>query len=430
MVERRYLRLDGETLQAEVSAAPIIFDRKPAALSFFRDIGVRKRIEAEREALEQQLRQAQKMESVGRLAGGVAHDFNNHLTVINGYCDMLLGQLHADDPLREPLNEVRAAGERASALTRQLLAFSRKEMTEVGPLRLNEVVADAGRMLRRLIGEDIAILTRLEAEPDVVLADRGQMNQVLVNLAVNARDAMLDGGALTIETRSVDIDESEAVLDPDAMPGRYVVLAVSDTGSGMSAETQQKIFEPFFTTKNFGTGLGLATVYAIVRQNGGWIRVHSEPGQGSKFEVFLARVDSDAPAGFKEAHVAVRRGSETVLVVEDQPEVRRLTMVILERFGYHLLEASSGAEALDLLKRHSQVIDLMITDVVMPGMNGKELATRATELRPSLKVLYISGYTADAIGRQGVLDSGVAYLPKPFTATQLSTKIREVLEVG
>jgi two-component system, cell cycle sensor histidine kinase and response regulator CckA len=429
LAERRYIRLDGSILPAEVSAAPIVYDQRPSSLIFFRDIGVRKRIEAERAVLEHQLRQAQKMESMGRLAGGVAHDFNNHLTVINGYCDMLLGQLHPEDSLREPLDEIRTAGERASALTRQLLAFSRKEMTEMGPVCLKEVVADAGRMLRRLIGEDVAIVTRHDPAPAVVMADRGQMNQVLVNLAVNARDAMPDGGTLVIETSSAQIGEPDAALDPDARPGCFVVLAVSDTGAGMSLETQQKIFEPFFTTKNFGTGLGLATVYGIVRQNGGWIRVHSEVGKGARFEIFLPLIEGDAPALAKDECCAARRGSETVLVVEDQPEVRRLTMVILDRIGYRLLEAANGAEALEVLQRDSQPIDLMITDVVMPGMNGRELAMRAAELRPSLKVLYISGYTADAIGRQGVLDPGVAYLPKPFTATQLSAKIRELLEV-
>jgi CheY-like chemotaxis protein len=342
---------------------------------------------------------------------------------------MLLAQLHPHDPLREQVNEIRTAGERASALTRQLLAFSRKEMTETGPVSLNEVVNDGERMLRRLIGEDVTIGTHLASESPVILADRGQLTQVLVNLAVNARDAMPDGGELTIITSAVRIGESEAEHEPNARPGVFAVLSVVDTGCGMSEDTQQKIFEPFFTTKKVGTGLGLATVYGIVRQLKGWIRVRSEVGRGSRFDIFFPRIGGAAPERPKMVEGSAQRGSETVLVVEDQPEVRRLTMVILERMGYRLLEARDGAEALALLQSARAPIDLMITDVVMPGMNGRELATRAVELLPKLKVLYISGYTADAIGRQGVLDPGVAYLPKPFTATQLSAKIREVLTV-
>ncbi len=430
LAERRFTRLDGETLYAEVCAVHIEYDGQPAALVFFRDVGERKRTEAERALLEAQLQQARKMESVGRLAGGVAHDFNNHLTVINGYCDMLKAQLPAGDPALDAIEEIRTAGRRAAALTRQLLAFSRKQIAEPRPITLNDVVTDAGGMLRRLIGADVEIVTNLDPAPVTIMADRGQMNQVLVNLAVNARDAMPRGGRLTIETGAAAIDETCASLHPDARPGRYATLSVADNGAGMSPEIMQKIFEPFFTTKEMGagTGLGLATVYGIVRQNRGWIRVFSELGRGAMFQVYLPRVEDAAEAAPLSPAAGDARGSETVLVVEDHPEVRRLTLTILSLQGYRLLEASGGAEALALAAGFPEPIHLLLTDVVMPGMTGVELATRLFETRPSMKVLLTSGYTADAISRQGVLDAGAAYLAKPFTAAQLAVKIREVLD--
>lgn len=431
-VERRYVRPDGEIITAENSAVPIDYDRQPASLIFFRDISERKKNEAERVQLEAQLRQAQKMESIGRLAGGVAHDFNNHLTVINGYCDMLLRDAAADDPVREPLEEIRTAGERASALTQQLLAFSRKQMAEPKPLRLNDVVIEAERMLRRLIGEDIDVLTRLSPDPAVVMADRGQMNQVLMNLAVNARDAMPRGGRLIIETGSAEVDELYVSLHPEAKPGLYATLSVSDSGVGMTPDTLQRIFEPFFTTKatGRGTGLGLATVYGIVKQGGGWIRVYSEVGKGTHFQLFLPCAECAAPEPAGLPDQAGQRGSETVLVVEDQAEVRHLTMAILGKHGYRLLDASDGATALKIGAEYPDRIDLLLTDVVMPGMNGRELADRLVELRPGLKVLYTSGYTAEAIGREGVLEHGVAYLPKPFSVSDLTAKVREVIDSG
>jgi len=414
----------------EISGAPIEYDGRTAAMVFFHDITERKRTEAERSLLEAQLWQAQKMESVGRLAGGVAHDFNNHLTVIGGYCDMLLADLPAGDAAREAVEEIRAASARAAALTQQLLAFSRKQIAEAKPISLNGAVADASGMLRRLIGEDVEIVTALDPEPVTIMADRGQISQVVMNLAINARDAMPQGGKLTIETGAAEIDASYSALHLEARPGRYATLTVTDTGVGMNPETMQRIFEPFFTTKGMGvgTGLGLATVYGIVRQSGGWIRVYSEPGRGAMFQVYFPRVDGPAEAPAAPAREAEDdRGSETVLVVEDQPEVRRLALTILSQKGYRLLEASNGAEALALAANYAEPIDLLLTDVVMPGMTGRELAGRLLETRPTVKVLFTSGYTAEAISHQEVLDAGAAYLPKPFTASQLALKIREIL---
>ena len=431
--ERRFLRLDGGELVSDTTITHLEYEGRPAILVFLRDISDRKRVEAEHALLEAQLRQAQKMESVGRLAGGVAHDFNNHLTVINGYCDMLAAGFPAGDPVRESLDEIRAAGERAAALTAQLLAFSRKQIAEPRPLSLNEVVADAGRMLRRLIGEDIEIVTHLAAEPAVVIADLGQVNQVLMNLAVNARDAMPEGGKLVIETEVAEIGGLCAPLHPDARPGRFVILSVSDTGAGMAPEVMQRIFEPFFTTKKTGagTGLGLATVYGIVHQSGGWVTAYSEPGRGACFRVYLpdaACPAAPAPALAEADRARDGHGSETVLLVEDQPEVLRLTREILRERGYRLLEAANGADALSVAAGHAGPIDALVTDVVMPGMNGPELATRLLQQFPLVKVLFTSGYPAGALGTQGVLNPGMAYLPKPFTAAQLALKLRQVIE--
>ncbi|MBZ5622962.1 MAG: PAS domain S-box protein [Acidobacteriia bacterium] len=431
--ERLYLRVNGEPFPAAISVTPIDYDHQPAALVFFRDITEHRRTEQERTRLEQQLLQAQKMESVGRLAGGVAHDFNNLLTVINGYCNMLLGDFGSGDSLREGLEEIRVAGERAAILTQQLLAFSRKQMVELKAINLNDAVDEAGKMLRRLISEDIDIVTKLHPGLGLVMADSGQMNQILMNLIVNARDAMPRGGTITIGTGNVEVDESSADCLPDGKPGRYVLLSVSDTGIGMSPETMQKIFEPFFTTKagGVGTGLGLATVYGIVQQSGGWIRVSSQPEHGTTFRIYLPRTERPAEIAFETVpNQEFQHGTETVLVVEDQPEVRRLALSILKRNGYRLLEAAGGDEALWLCERYPEPIHILVTDVVMPGMTGRELADRLLASRPQLKVLYTSGYTADVIGKQGVLDPGVAYLPKPFTPAALAAKVREVLTVS
>ena len=425
---RRLRKVTGEEFPGEVQGGGIVYDGQPAALAFFRDVTDQKRAEEERLSLERGLRQAQKMESVGRLAGGVAHDFNNHLTVINGYCDMLLESLPPDNPMREELAEIRGAGDRAAALTQQLLAFSRKQIVEPKPIVLNTVVEEFGRLVRRLIGDDVEVATEPAADLGAVMADRGQMHQVLMNLAVNARDAMPGGGSILVATANADLNTDDPILQ-DAPPGRYIVLTVADTGFGMSPDTLQKIFEPFFTTKplGVGTGLGLATVYGIVQQRDGFIRVSSEPGRGTTFRIYLPRIDAAEEATAGRSSVAPAGGDETVLVVEDQPEVRRLATTILKKNGYRLLEAANGTEALGIAGEFHAPIDLLVTDVVMPAMTGRELASRLQVSRPALKVLYLSGYSSDVIARQGVLEAGVEYLPKPFAPVELAAKVREVL---
>jgi PAS domain S-box-containing protein len=431
-VEKRYLRKNGDVVWANLMVSLL---RSPSGdplhfVAVVEDITGQKRAGEERRHLERQLLQAQKMESVGRLAGGVAHDFNNHLAVINGYCAMLLDEMGPGDPLREQVDEILLAGNRAAALTQQLLAFSRKQVAEPRVLSLNDVVAEAGKMLSRLIGDDIEIVTHFDAGLGSVVADPSQMNQVLMNMAINARDAMPKGGRIIIGTANTDLDEGYAAQHAGVAAGPYVLLSITDTGAGMTQDIVQHIFEPFFTTKDtgVGTGLGLSTVYGIVKQAGGWIWVYSEPGKGSTFKVYLPRAGgAPKPLPAPVSAADTLRGTETVLVVEDQPEVRRLTLAMLESQGYRLLEAANGSEALSLCERHPEPIHLLITDVVMPGMTGKELATRLLALRPSLKTLYTSGYPANAIAHEGVLDPGVAYLPKPFSRAQLAAKVRDVL---
>jgi len=385
----------------------------------------------ERLSLEQQLRQAQKMEAVGRLAGGVAHDFNNILTAITGYADLLLEDLGTTDRRRDDIAEIRKAAERAAGLTRQLLAFSRQQVMQVRVLDLNDVVADTQNMLGRLLGEDIALVTHLDPALGAVKADPGQLEQVIMNLAVNARDAMPGGGKLTIETANAELDDTYVREHFPARPGSYVMLAVSDTGTGMSDEVQSHLFEPFFTTKEKGkgTGLGLATVYGIVKQSGGYIWVYTEPGHGTTFKIYLPRV-AGAPAQRASGPKAspVGAGTETVLLAEDEAAVRAVARHALERQGYTVLEASSGEAALDLAERHSGRIHLLLTDVIMPGMNGRALALRLSELRPDLRVVYMSGYTEEAITRHGVLEPGLTYVQKPFTPEGLARKVREVLD--
>ena len=438
--ELRCLQADGRPLVIEASAAPIDYDSQPAALVFVRDVTERRCAEEQQLRLETQLQHSQKMDSIGRLAGGVSHDFNNLLTIINGYCEMLLAEEGLSAWTREALEEIRAAGTRASSLTQQLLAFSRKQIAEPRALNLNGVVQESERMLRRLIGEQIGISTKLSAELGAVMADRGQMHQVVMNLVVNARDAMPDGGHIEIETANVELDATAAALLPEGQPGKFVTLSVSDAGFGMSPETIRQIFEPFFTTKprSAGTGLGLSTVYGIVKHSGGWIAVSSEVGHGSVFRVYLpwmkpepvpAPVEgcADTAAACSEGQARDLRGAETILVVEDQTEVRRLVQAILRQNGYRILEAADGTEALSLCECYDGAIHLTITDVVMPGMNGREVADRMLRMRPAMKVLYISGYSADVLAPQGVLAPEVAYLAKPFTPADLSRKIREVL---
>jgi PAS domain S-box-containing protein len=426
MAERRYLRTNGEILFAEVSAVPIEYDGAPSALVFFRDIGERKRTEEQHARLEEQLLQAQKMESVGRLAGGIAHDFNNLLTVINGYSDLLLKE-EASPFVHDALQEIHNAGTRAASLTGQLLAFSRKQIAKLEPLNLNEVVEEESNLLRRVIGENIRIVTSLEAKLRLTLADRSQMHQVLMNLIVNARDAMPSGGTIVIETANSELTERENCNEPPDAKG--VRLSVTDNGTGMSAETRQKIFEPFFTTKprGSGTGLGLSTVYGIVRQSGGYVRVSSELGRGTTFDVYLPQTDEATALPALTSPASGMGAAGTILVVEDQQDVRKLAVNILQQSGYHLLEAANGDEALGMCEAYSGPIDLLVTDVVMPGMTGRELAGLLVQSRPRVKVIYMSGYSSDVIGKQGVIAPDVDYLPKPFTPAELSSKVREVL---
>jgi PAS domain S-box-containing protein len=383
----------------------------------------------ERRTLEAQFHQAQKMEAVGRLAGGVAHDFNNLLTAIFGYCELLLEDVSQSDPRRPDITEIQKAGTRAAGLTRQLLAFSRKQIIEPTLLDLNVVVAEIRGMLERLIGEDIKVAVRLRPELALVEADRGQIDQVVMNLAVNARDAMPKGGTLTIETGNVELDEHYAKMNSAVKPGSYVMLTVSDTGTGMTPQVQARLFEPFFTTKELGkgTGLGLATVYGIVTRAGGTVNVDSEVGKGSSFKVYFPRADAAEPVeaeALPVAHPPV--GTQTVLVVEDEDGLRALTKRLLERQGYIVLVAATADQALLVFDQNAS-IDVLLTDVVMPGASGPELTRALVDRKPGLKVIFMSGYTEDAIVHHGVLDPGVAFIHKPFTSDALGRKIREVL---
>jgi CheY-like chemotaxis protein len=371
------------------------------------------------------------MEAVGRLAGGVAHDFNNLLTVINGYSDLLIGGLRAGDPLRQSLEQIHKAGERAASLTRQLLAFSRKQVLVLEVLDVNVLLAEMEKMLSRLISEDIEL--RFAAEPALwqVKVDPGQIEQVIMNLVVNARDAMPEGGKLTIETANVRLDETYTSTHPDIQPGEYVLMAVSDTGCGMDEATKARIFEPFFTTKSpeKGTGLGLATVYGIIKQSGGRIDVYIEPGVGTTFKVYLPRAPEEALASRPSAvRPALRRGTETVLLVEDEDGVRKLAQRILQMHGYKVLEACNGGEAFLLCREYCDPINILVTDVVMPKMSGRQLAEQLAPLRPDMKVLYLSGYTGDAIVHHGVLDPHTPFLQKPFRPDDLARKVRETLD--
>jgi len=387
----------------------------------------------ERRVLEQQLRQSQKMEAVGRLAGGIAHDFNNLLMVISGYSEFLLERLGAEPHLRGPAQEIASAAERASSLTRQLLAFSRKQMLAPRIVNLNDVATENIKMLTRMIGEDIDLVMVPGASLWPVRADAGQIEQVIMNLAVNARDAMPAGGKLTIETSNITLDEDYARGHAPLPAGDYVMVAISDTGDGMDNETQSHIFEPFFTTKGTkGTGLGLSTVYGIIKQSGGYIWVHSEVGKGTTFKIYLPRVASTGQVAAQVAapveYRKVDPGTETILLVEDEANLRYLARQYLEKQGYKVIEAADGAVAMQIAVAHDKVIHLLLTDVIMPGMNGRELAQRICEIRPNVKVLYMSGYTENMIGHDGVLDDGVRLLQKPFNLRDLKSIVREVLD--
>lgn len=382
----------------------------------------------ERKALEQQLQESQKMEAIGRLAGGVAHDFNNLLTAISGYSELVLKRLDPASPTYQDVDQIYRAASRASSLTRQLLAFSRRQVLQARLLDLNAIVSEMSGLLRRLIGEDIALATALEPGLGKVKADRGQIEQVILNLIVNARDAMPNGGKVTVETRNYDPSDSPPGKHFDLQPGSYVVLSVSDTGTGMDSRVQAQLFEPFFTTKEpgKGTGLGLSTVYGIVRQSGGHIAFNSSPGQGTKFDVYLLRVgeavDVEPPIA---AEPHPMRGNETILLVEDEDAVRQFIRVVLQRQGYTVMEARNGAEAIEISTRHSGPLDLMVTDIVMPEMGGLELARRLATSRPEMPVLYLSGYPNDS--QSGVLSDG-AFLRKPFSFDELAGKVRDLLK--
>jgi PAS domain S-box-containing protein len=411
-----YTQEDVETLQALADYCTGAFERTQA--------------ESARRLLQEQLIQAQKMEAVGRLAGGVAHDFNNMLGVITGYCELLLDQPTLPETVRKPLGEVKKAGERAASLTRQLLAFSRKQMIQPQVLDLRAVVTSMDQMLHRLIGEDIQLITRLPRVLGSVMADPGQVEQVLMNLVLNARDAMPQGGTLTLELAEVTLDQPPST--PDGLtPGRYVCLTVADTGCGMDEETLPHLFEPFYTTKEVGkgTGLGLATVYGIVRQSDGYVAVDSAPGQGATFRIYLPRLEDPEPATVPTAAPGgAPRGSETILVAEDEEMLRRLVCTLLRAGGYQVLEAGSAEEALAQCSRHASPIHLLLTDVVMPGGSGRDLAVNALARHPGMKVIYMSGYTDDAVVRHGISSAEVHFLQKPFTAADLAQEVRRVLD--
>jgi PAS domain S-box-containing protein len=395
------------------------------------DISDRKQAEQVKAHLEEELQQARKMESIGRLAGGVAHDFNNLLTVINGYCEMVENELDPADPLCSPLEEIRRAGQKAADLTRRLLAFSRKQLLQPRVLNLNGLISDTLQMLKRLMGEDIEVVTILDSDLGQVKADDSQMNQVILNLAVNARDVMPRGGKLTLETKNVVLDECSARKSPAVQPGRYICLSISDTGCGMDAQTLSHIFEPFFTTKEVGkgTGLGLSLVYGIVKQSGGSIWVDSQLGCGTTMQIFLPRAEASAAESAVESIAREDpSGSETILVVEDEEAVRRLICDMLRSYGYEVIESANGNEALLVCGSRPGQIPLMITDVIMPQMSGRELAERLHELHPEMLVLYISGYTDDAIVRHGLLLHSAGFLQKPFTRDTLALKVRSVLD--
>jgi len=427
-VETKWIRQDGKIIDCSLRACSL--DPKDP----FREQIVTVADISEAKQLAAQFLHAQKMEAVGILAGGVAHDFNNILTTIIGNADLALMEVGKDGSLREEIEEIRAAGERAASLTRQLLTFSRKQIIQPEFLDLNELLTDIEKMLDRLIGEDIELLMIPGPALWQVKVDPGQMEQVIMNLVINARDAMPRGGKLTIETANADLDENyfrKRGLQEEK-PGAYVMLAVSDSGIGIDKETQSHIFEPFFTTKEVGkgTGLGLSTVYGIVKQNNGFIWVYSEPGQGSAFKVYLPKAKGDAASEKKEQHpVTAPGGSETVLIVEDDDSLRKFSQRALQQHGYSVLEAENGEDALKVSEAYAGSIDLLITDVVMPGMGGKETAERLQPLYPRMKVLYTSGYTDNTIVHHGVLATGLNFLQKPFSPEALTRKVREILDV-
>jgi two-component system, cell cycle sensor histidine kinase and response regulator CckA len=422
--EVKWKRKDGSSITVRISGRAVSSADEPADVleAIAEDI-------TERRVLEDQFRQAQKMEAVGRLAGGVAHDFNNLLMVISGYTEVILSKIDSTHPLHEKGRSIQQAADRATTLTRQLLAFSRKQLLELKVVDLNAIVQDMERLLRPLIGENIELVATLAPDAGHTRADAGQLEQVLMNLVVNAKDAMPNGGKLSIRTQRTVVDDSNRWGQTFIRPGNYVVLSVSDTGMGMDKDTQSRIFEPFFTTKEKGkgTGLGLSTVYGIVKQSGGYVMVQSDKGVGTIFNIYLPRVDAAVDLDTAPVTRVAEGGSETVLLVEDEESVRQLVRETLETRGYHVLEAENGNAGLEVAAGFSGKIDLVITDVVMPGISGRELAQELLKLRPGIKVLYLSGYTEDTFMSEGPMERGTAFLQKPFTLQNLSRKVREVL---
>jgi PAS domain S-box-containing protein len=419
-LERRFIRRDGSLIDVEIGFCGLEDGRMQAIV---RDVAERKRLETE-------LRQSQKLEAVGRLAGGVAHDFNNLLTVILGQSDLVLNSMEPGDRRRREIEDIRSAGGRAATLTSQLLAFSRKQVLQPKVLNVNRALANLSKMLERLISSNIEVIERYGPETWRAKVDPGQLDQVILNLALNARDAMPLGGKLILETANHRVDGERIEQNPEVPPGEYVMLAVTDTGSGMDAETQSHLFEPFFTTKapGKGTGLGLSTVYGIVRQSGGYISVASEPGTGTTMKVYLPRtLEGAEPAPPREEYQPLPIGSETVLIAEDEEPVRALTATVLGQLGYYVLQAGNGEEALGIARGYRGEIHLLLTDIVMPKMNGNELAIEIRRDRPGIKVLFSSGYTGDVVAQQGALDPTVPFLQKPFTPRTLSVKVREAL---
>ena len=423
----KYKRVDGEEFYATVLLTMMKLHDEKVLQATVRDI-------TERKKLEDQFRQAQKMEAIGVLAGGVAHDFNNLLTVILGNAQLALMNIIKDESFRKEIQEIEKAGKKASSLTRQLLAFSRKQIIKPKILDINEVINETEKMLKRMIGEDIEFLTVLEPDLRKVYTDPGQIDQVVMNLVVNARDAMPRGGNLTIETANVELDETYfQSRNTESKPGPYVMLAVTDNGIGMDDETLSRIFDPFFTTKEIGrgTGLGLSTVYGIVRQNKGYCWVYSKPGKGTTFKIYFPRVAEDMAAVKKQEDFSFEiSGSETVLIVEDNEALRNLAKKVLRNYGYAILEAENGEKALNIGETHEGPIHLLLTDVVMPGMSGSDLSEKLQSIRPETRVIYTSGYSDNAIVRHGILRQGINFIEKPFSPKSLGKKVRQVLDGG